>query len=261
MFILGPLREALLNILHDSTYGIPRHPKALYTELSKQKHKLLKLKSKSTLKNDQWDLLFPPGQHETDSNLFDITLIVLLIKTCTKLTPGNGWKGYAPAATDHSLPADVIRVLGMRNALQHYPSTEKMNKTEFEQKWLEGTNILHRLPYAGLDVELLKTITLDPKHYLVYRSLVIYLQFQQEELCDKVKENTKTLTALNSLPTDMKKLLADVEASTKSLALLESVVQKDSSELKDMFNFLETLKNEFKVMSRELEQGTLFYVS
>ena len=61
--------------------------------------------------NDHWDLLFPPGEQETDSNLFDITLIVLLIKTCIKLTPVNGWKGYVPAATNHSLPADVIRVL------------------------------------------------------------------------------------------------------------------------------------------------------
>ena len=272
MFILGPLREALLNILHNSTYGIVRGPKDLYIELTKHKPILLKLKSKSTLKNDQWNLLFPPGQQETDSNLFDITLIVLLIKNCTKLTPANGWKGYVPASTDHSLPADVIRVLGMRNALQHYPSTEKMDHTEFQQKWLEGTNVLHRLPYAGHDVVLLKTITLDPKHYLVYRSLVIYLKIQLEELCDKLTENTKTLTALNSLPTDMQKLRVDVEASTKSLALLESVFQKDSSEIndkinemvsamKDRFKLLETLKNEFEDRLWKLEQGTLSYVS
>ena len=272
MFILGPLREALLNILHDSTMGIPRHPKDLYTELTKQKPNLLKLKSKGTLKNDQWNLLFPPGQQETDSNLFDITLIVLLIKACTKLTPANGWKGYVPAATDNSLAADVIRVLGMRNVLQHYSSTENMDHNEFEKKWLEGTNILHRLPYAGHDIVLLKTITLDPKHYLVYRSLVIYLKVQQEELCENVKENKKNIAALDSMPTDMKKLLVDVEASTKSLALLESVVKKDSSELNDKmnemvsamndrFNLLESLKNEFEDRLRKLEQGTLLYVS
>ena len=167
IFILGPLREALLNILHDSTLGIPREPKVLYTELTKHKPNLLKLRNKGTLKIDQWNLLFPAGQQQTDSNLFDITLIVILIKSCTKLTPVNGWKGYVPAVTDHSLPADVIRVLGMRNVLQHYSCTDKMDNNEFEQKWLEGMNILHRLPYAGQDVVLLKTITLDPKHYLV----------------------------------------------------------------------------------------------
>ena len=269
MFILGPLREALLNILHNSKFGIPHEPKALFTELSKQTPNLLKLKSSGKLKHDQWNLLFPPGQQETDSNLFDITLIVLLIKTCTKLTPENGWKRYEPEVTDHSLPADVIRVLGMRNTLQHYSSTDKMDKIEFEQKWLEGTNILQRLPYAGQDVLLLKTVTLDSKHDLVYRSLVIYLKFQHEELCDKVNENTKTLTALNCLPTDMQKLQEDMEASTKSLALLESAVQKGSSEINDKINeisamkervnLLETFKNDFEHRLRKLEQGTLFY--
>ena len=136
-----------------------------------------------------------------DSNLFDITLIALLIKTCTKLTPGNGWQGYVPAVGDDSLPASVIQVLGMRNALQHYSSTDKIDKTEFEQKWLKGTNILQRLPYAGQDVALLKTTTLDPKHILVYRSLIMYLQCRQEELCDNFKENTKKLTKLDSVST------------------------------------------------------------
>ena len=263
MLILGPLREALLNILHDCTFGIPQESKALYTELSKQKPDLLKLKSNGKLKNDQWNLLFPPGQQQTDSNLFDITLIVLLIKTCTKLTPENGWKRYVPAVSDDSLPAHVIRVLGMRNTLQHYSSTDKMDNIEFEQKWLEGTNILQSLPYSGQDVLLLKTITLDPKDDLFYRSMVIYLKIQHEELCDKVKENTKGLTVLNCLPTDMQKLQEVMEAYTKSLALLESGVQKGSSEMNDKINeinnLLETFKNDFEDRLRKLEQGTLFY--
>ena len=76
-----------------------------------------------------------------------------------------------------------------------------MDKNEFEQKWLEGTNILQRLPYTGQDVALLKTTTLDPKHILVYRSLIMYLQCRQEELCDNFKENTKKLTKLDSVST------------------------------------------------------------
>ena len=36
-----------------------------------------------------------------------------------------------------------------------------MDKNEFEQKWLEGTNILQRLPYTGQDIVLFKTITLE----------------------------------------------------------------------------------------------------
>ena len=263
MFILGPLREALLNILHDSTFGVPREPKALFTVLNIQRAKF------GRLKDDQLNLLFPPGQQQTDSNLFDITLIVFLIKTCTNLKHATFWKGFSPAVGDYSLPADVIRVLGMRNSLQHYSSTDKMDQKEFEQKWLEGTNILQRLPYVGEDVVLLKTTTLDPKHYLVYRSLVIYLQCQQEELCDKVKDYSSKLTELDFVPMDINKLQGNVDDLEISVVLLESVVLKNSSEMnekideilstiEDRFNLLETVKNEFKDWLRKLEQGTLY---
>ena len=264
MFILGPLREALLNILHDSTFGVPREPKALFTVLNIQRAKF------GRLKDDQLNLLFPPGQQQTDSNLFDITLIVFLIKTCTNLKHSTFWKGFSPAVGDYSLPADVIRVLGMRNALQHYSSTDKMDQKEFEQKWLEGTSILQRLPYAGQDVVLLKTITLDPKHYLVYRSLVIHLQCQQEELCDKIKEYSNKLTELDFVPMDIKKLQGNFDDLEISVVLLDSVVLKNSSEMndkideilstiEDRFNLLETVKGEFKDCLRKLEQGTLFF--
>ena len=144
-----------------------------------------------------------------------------------------------------------------------------MGKNEFEQKWLEGTNILQRLRYTGHDIELLKTITLDPKHYLVYRSLVIYLKTQLEELCDNVKENRKKITQLDSVPVDIKKLQSNVDDLEKSVVLLESVVLKNSSEMNDKideilstikyrFNLLETVKNEFEDWLRKLELGTLF---
>ena len=263
MFILGPLREALLNILHDSKFGVPREPKALFTVLTNQRAKF------GRLKPDQLNLLFPHGQQQTDSSLFDITLIVFLIKTCTNLKHATFWIGFSPAVGDYSLPADVIRVLCMRNALQHYSSTAKMEDNEFEQKWLEGTDILQRLRYTGQDIELLKTITLDPKHYLVYRSLVIYLQCQQEKLCDNMKENTKRLTELDFVTMDIKKLQGDLDDLEISVVLLESVVLKNSSEIndkideilstiEDRFNLLESVKNEFKDWLRKLEQGTLF---
>ena len=67
------------------------------------------------------------------------------------------------------------------------------------------------------------------------------------------------------MPTDLQKLRVDMEGTTKSLALLESVVQKDSNEMNDKinemlstsFNLLETVKNEFEDRLRKLEQGTL----
>ena len=265
MFILGPLREALLNILHDSTFGVPRERTDLFTVLTNQRVKFRRLKP------DQLNLLFPPGQQQTDSNLFDITLIVFLIKTCTNLKPDTFWKDFSPAVGDVSLAADVIRILLLRNALQHYSSTNKLENNEFEQKWLEGTNILQRLRYTGHDIELFKTITLDSKHYLVYRSLIIYLQCQQEELCDNVKENSDKLRELDSVPMGIKKLKDDLDDLEISVVLLESVVPKNSSEMndkideilstiEDRFNLLETVRNEFKDWLRKLEQGALFFI-
>ena len=88
------LREKSTKCLQDLFHQtFSRNPATLFQELSQKvnKDKLDKLKKKGVLKDDQYDLIFPPSQ-QTDSEKFDITLLFLLIRTlCGYKKPSNGW--------------------------------------------------------------------------------------------------------------------------------------------------------------------------
>lgn len=129
MFILGPLRDGLLNVLHNN--GVPKQPKDLYNFLVSKKAILARLKGKGVITQPQWNLLYPPGENETNCNLFDITLIVLLIEALTSIAPNDGnWRIDNPPILDISVGAFCIRAKRIRNYLNHkiYQTVQKLWK-------------------------------------------------------------------------------------------------------------------------------------
>ena len=180
-FLLGPLKQSLLQILHntgnDPSYdGLPQDQGQLYQELSnKHQKKLLKLKTKGILQQSQYDLIFPPNDNKTDSSKFDITLICILIRNCcTRLAkPLNGWDKYPPA-NDQSIAANVIRAREWRNYV-HHTEPKLIDQQTFDTKWNEGTQIIDSLGYHNYDTNKLKQISLDPKHEIVLLGLFQYI--------------------------------------------------------------------------------------
>lgn len=74
------IEEIERNILHTV---FPRDPTLFYQELNTAKHKnkLLELKNKKRILNqDQYDLLFPSNQ-QTNSEHFDATLLGILLRS------------------------------------------------------------------------------------------------------------------------------------------------------------------------------------
>ena len=219
-FLLGPLKQALLQILHnkanDPTYdGLPQDHHQLYQILfNKYQKKLLQLKAKGILQQNQYDLIFP-NDNKTDSSKFDITLICILIRNCcTRLPPPlNGWNDDNPPAHDQSIAANVVRARQWRNYV-HHTEPKHIDKQTFDTKWFEGTQIINSLGYNHYDTNELKLISLDPKHEVVLLGLFQYISLL-----------TRSLNSLEDRVTDLENGQASLEnkhaAQTASITNLE----------------------------------------
>ena len=127
--------EALRNVFHD-TFFFPRDPKKLFDRLKSFSKDLEKLKRPrgKVLSNEEWEILFPP-EEETFSEKFDLTLLVVLLRTCGKLqSPRTGWDEI-PDEHDRCLGASVVRLRKLRNELRAHVTTTDVTKTEFQEKW------------------------------------------------------------------------------------------------------------------------------
>ena len=177
IFLHGPIKENLLCVLHnknkDISYnGLPEDPADLYQELSTTHlNTINKLVKNKILKKDQVEILLPKnGDNKTYSDQFDITLLVLLIINFTTLAPPKGGWNKPPKDNDTSIAANVLRCREWRNFLNHTDASA-IDEHAFNIKWSEGVTILIGLGGKTDPIKVLKTISLDPKHDLVLKSL------------------------------------------------------------------------------------------
>ena len=198
-YLHGPLKEQLLCVLHNkdnlSYQGLPEDPSLLYKELSTiHKGVIDKLTKKGVLKKDQLEVLLPTnGNQKTFSEAFDVTLLVLLIINCTTLPPPvNGWY-QPPLDSDTSVAANILRARAWRNFLNH-TDANSIDQKSFDSKWTEAVGILQGLGGSVKEMTALKTISLDPKHEVVMKSLMDFNQLMIEELkiqVDALKDISK----------------------------------------------------------------------
>ena len=173
----GLLKHQLLCVLHNKKngnyQGLPEDPSQLYHVLSTiHKPTINALVKKRVLKQDQLMLLLPSdGSQKTDSQAFDVTLIVLLIINCSTLPPPvNGWY-KPPLDSDASVAANVLRARAWRNFLNHV-NANSIDQAKFNEKWNEALDILQGLGGSVKEMATLRTISLDPKHKPVMESLM-----------------------------------------------------------------------------------------
>ena len=190
-FLHGPLNQQLLCVLHNkdklSYQGLPEDPSELYKELSTtHKGTIDKLTNKIVLRKDQIEILLPTnGSQNTFSEAFDVTLLVLLIISCTTLPPPeNDWY-QPPLDSDASVAANVLRARAWMNFLSH-KHAKSINHMNFDAKWTEAVGILQGLGGSAKEMTALKTISLDPKHEVVMKSLMDFNQRKVEKLQKKV---------------------------------------------------------------------------
>ncbi|XP_057311094.1 uncharacterized protein LOC130648960 [Hydractinia symbiolongicarpus] len=199
-FVHGPLIKSLRNIFHNKLKihdisGFSRNPKLLYQELLQHQNKLNDLLSKKVINKAQYELLFPKGKTETDSNRFDVTLLVALIRCCNGLPhPAQGWKN-PPPDSDKSLAAFVLRAQKWRNEHFHESDPSRIDDNIFEEKWGDGVNIVRGLGYTE-DTSTLKTACLDPRRLSVVQTLVNHFINQNETMKKQMDLNTSNITSV-----------------------------------------------------------------
>ena len=113
------LKEALIHVLHTFGNVLPRDHKLLYQLLLKCKQDPKHPLNKAKLSDEQWNILCPISQ-ETDSKVFDITLLVAVIRSVIGLKPKGGWKITALQPNDTSIfGAFVFLTKELRNEIIH----------------------------------------------------------------------------------------------------------------------------------------------
>ena len=192
MFVNGPLKESLRNVLHnisnDPSYvGLPINPVLLYRELEEHRNVLDHIFRKKILSDDQMALLFPANKLQTDSVNFDIPLLVVLIMHFTNLPrPVLGWNAATNTITDQSIAANVICARELNNDF-HLTMPRHLDKKTFDAKWEEGDNVVRSLGYT-YDSQALKTEPLYPTKSSVVHLMILFLQYEQRDL--KIKINS-----------------------------------------------------------------------
>ena len=230
----GPVKQKLSDVLHNKTndncyQGLPEDPSKLYHELSTtHKPTIVALKKKKVLNDGQIELLLPTnGDIKTFSEKFDVTLIVLLIINFTTLPPPvNGWF-KPPLDSDASVAANVLRARAWRNFLNH---TDIIEQTGFETKWKEGISILIGLGGSANDMTPLKTVSLDPKHEILIKSLMDFNERKIEKVRSQATDNTNKITDLD------KRTIADND-------ILHDKTEENADNIKDLGERLDILEN------------------
>ncbi|XP_066926046.1 uncharacterized protein [Clytia hemisphaerica] len=284
-FLHEPLKLFLIWILHnlgnDPSYkGLPQNPQLLFQELSTlvNQRKINKLKGK-VLQQDQLDLLLPPSGNATDSSTFDVTLLCILIRNFTTIpAPINGWNDKNPPANDLSIAAFVIRAREWRNFV-HHTDPDTITQAMFNQKWLEGEQIINNFGFTFLTAKL-QTQSLDPRYDNVFNSLQQYakdktnLQQQLIVLGNEIKTLRSRIKTIQQKPagsTCVKEALDHISKNiteNESRELLKNLgIDDDGDPLKDLVTKLEDekwldIKRELEVIGRrdvvkQIQENTL----
>ena len=115
--------------------------------LAGNKHSLSKLKGR-IINQKQWDKLYPTSPKKPDINEFDISLLCVLLRNISGLSPpGSGWDKM-PNVSDHTREADIIRIKLFRNERFGHIPRAAVSMKDFEKFWAEISAPIVRL---GID--------------------------------------------------------------------------------------------------------------
>ncbi|XP_052103697.1 uncharacterized protein LOC127737205 [Mytilus californianus] len=137
-------------------------PACLDATIKKEYNKLLDLKKKHRINQSQWNLLCPRFPDVPDSKTFDLTLMILLLRNLTPMTPPLCGFDHLPSVMETTHAADLARIKHYRNYLAHLDDG-KLDSGFFNTAWNDITNAIDRLGGQQMKQECdhLKTKPLD----------------------------------------------------------------------------------------------------
>ncbi|XP_057298528.1 uncharacterized protein LOC130629385 [Hydractinia symbiolongicarpus] len=230
--LLNECCDHLREILHDPARGnMPRDKKQLYLSLKQYKKHL------NHLKRDQLEIVFPQDK-ETDSGLFDITILCdVLINCCHGIqAPIGGWRTRTPQPNDFSVGADIIRIRNERNIVMH---GRAMTSAQYNRLWNAIEGILRRLGYDITKIRDLKSgclKDLDLFKIEIMKAVTEILNFNVNKNQDNIKQNQDDIKAnkdsIHQNEDGIKQNQDDIEANKDSIQRNEDGIKQNQDDIK-----------------------------
>ena len=212
-------------------------PANLATDLHASYSTLNKLLRRRILNHHQWDQLFPPGGAAPDSNIFDITLLFLLLTNiCGLSPPPSGWH-KKPPPSDTSREANLAHIKYFRNVLYGHVSTTGVDTPTFNALWQEISAPLVALGLNQGEIDRLKAEHGGEEDYL---DALLKWADSEEDIKSQLKNmhytQTKTQQTVQQLCQNQAKTQRTVEDVAKSHEEHYETLQAGLREVKEVVN-------------------------
>ncbi|XP_048582570.1 uncharacterized protein LOC5502244 isoform X14 [Nematostella vectensis] len=207
------------------TYFDAIHPPATLAGVLAAKHSQLQnLYKKGIINSSQWPLLYPPSGN-SDSKLFDITLLTMLLRNiCGILTPTDPFWSTYPPDTDNSDEAHLVRIRMLRNEFGHR-TTITINDSDFEAYWQKISDALVSLGADRAEIDDMKTRPLGTKDY--HGTLQRWIHCDLQEL--KMESEKVQKMATGDIQQHISELSAEVTRKSDLKESTEKIVSAIAS--------------------------------
>ncbi|XP_063426126.1 uncharacterized protein LOC134709933 [Mytilus trossulus] len=220
------------------------HPSCLDSSLKKAYKTLFDLKKKHVINAAQWNLLFTRFPDVPDSRTFDVTLMILLLRHLTPMTPPLCGFDRLPSAMETTSAADLTRIKHYRNHLAHLVDG-KLDTGFFNTAWNDITCAIDRLGAQQMkqECEHLKTKPLDQTN----QEIMIDIKHSFNEIRE-LKESFESLKISHTKMIKSHELLQEHHAEVKQS---HEMLQEDYTEIKKSHK---TLQNAHRNVTDEMEK-------
>ena len=196
-------------------------PAGLYTLLSNPAvHATLdSLRKKRVLNPSQWGKLYPAIRSSVTSVNFDITLLMVLLRSICRLTPpATGWDNLPPA-TDLTVEADIARVKFYRNTMYGHASHASVDDVTFSTCWNDITDTIVRLGGSlyRAAVNDLRNEPMDRDVEDHYKELLKQWKVDEDNIKIKLEEVGEKLEELKASVDNLERRKVPVASKSKQL--------------------------------------------
>ena len=152
--------------------------------------KLQSRRKEGVLNSFQWSKLYPTTPSEVSSAGFDISLLIVLLRTiCGLSPPPAGWDA-APLAEDTSCESDIARVKYFLTAVSRHAAEGSISDAVFTSYWQQIRDTLVRL--GGTDyedvIDEMKDQEMDLLNEEHFRELLKQWRKVEDSIKDKLNE-------------------------------------------------------------------------
>ncbi|XP_070561657.1 NACHT, LRR and PYD domains-containing protein 1 homolog [Ptychodera flava] len=189
------------------------------------------------INDTQWRLMYPTPPAAANSEQFDITLLMILLRNiCGLKSPNDHVWTRPPYSSDVSVEADLVRMREFRNKLQHMPGTT-IKDSEFERLWFDISVVLVRLGAKQNDIDELKLVSMDPSETERHQQTLKQWKELDDELKDRLDRIDEKQDKALENDEDFRLILQKLMQSGMSLASdADSAHQKRDDQCLDAAN-------------------------